>query len=123
MGTGRNSPTCELQNALKIKQNGQELSEFVAKTCRFMGKTCHGYDYISYFSFSPHPGIGITSIRANFSHLKAYCKYDTKYHLELPEHDEKAAFDAGTILHQTMKDLKLKDPLRAGLMMRRLHGI
>ncbi|KAF8229448.1 hypothetical protein L208DRAFT_182302 [Tricholoma matsutake] len=67
-------------------------------------------------------GIGITSIRANSSHLKAYCKYDTKYRLELLERDEKAAFDAGTILHQTMKDLKLKDPLRAGLM-RRLHRI
>jgi hypothetical protein len=35
--------------------------------------------------------------RANSSHFKAYCKYETKYHLELLECDEKTAFDAGTI--------------------------
>ncbi|KAF8238089.1 hypothetical protein L208DRAFT_1388032 [Tricholoma matsutake] len=46
---------------------------------------------------------------ANSSHFKAYCKYDTKYHLELLERDEKAAFDAGTIDVMQTKDVLLPE--------------
>jgi hypothetical protein len=41
--------------------------------------------------------------------LKAYCRYDTKYHLDLLEHDEKAAFDAGSIDMMRTKDVLLPE--------------
>jgi hypothetical protein len=46
---------------------------------------------------------------ANSSHLKAYCRYDTKYHLDLLEHDKKAAFDAGSIDMMRTKDVLLPE--------------